>query len=457
MRAFQFALVATAVLALAVGPDARAQVSLDASFVGDGRETISFDLNAAATDRALRVFPTVGGRYLLAGQASTQSNQFALALTRLFPGGNTGGGAQGVDPSFGVDGKLTIALGLSPVIDIAQDSQGRLIVGFHGPAGGGVDVFLTRLLADGSIDGSFGVGGFASLGIELIDDLLGLASGPQDEVLALVRSRAAAGIPWNARVAALDANGLNPKSTLIDVTPERGTGAIAWSPGRDALLVGYVSGGTPSCVVALSDVRLAGAGATLTLSSNSLIGVSLVGLGGTCASVAVTSVAAIPGSEGALVGGHREDPANPGSLNQHGLMFRWEGPDDANISTVAPIAPATDLFIEAVAVDTRGRILSAGTSRDGVAQTRRFSLRRYLQNLGDDTGFNAGSPEITTSFIASNQQDSPTASAADLRVIGTRILVAGASRFQGATDDDFALAAFTTPDAAMVFEDGFEE
>jgi hypothetical protein len=58
MRAFQSALVATAVLALAVGPDARAQVSLDASFVGDGRETVSFDLNAAATDRALRVFPT---------------------------------------------------------------------------------------------------------------------------------------------------------------------------------------------------------------------------------------------------------------------------------------------------------------------------------------------------------------------------------------------------------------
>jgi hypothetical protein len=170
MRAFQSALVATAVLALAVGPDARAQVSLDASFVGGGRETIGFDLNAAATDRALRVFPTVGGLYLLAGQASSATNQFALALTRVFPGGNSGGGAQGVDASFGVDGKLTIALGLSPVVDIAQDSQGRLIVGFLGPSGGGVDVFLTRLLADGSIDGSFGVGGFASLGIELIDD-----------------------------------------------------------------------------------------------------------------------------------------------------------------------------------------------------------------------------------------------------------------------------------------------
>lgn len=107
-------------------------------------------------------------------------------------------------------------------------------------------------------------------------------------------------------------------------------------------------------------------------------------------------------------------------------------------------------------MDTRGRILSAGTSRDGVAQTRRFSLRRYLTGLSDDTSFNAGSPEITTSFTASNQLDSPIANAADLKVIGTRILVAGSSRFQGNTDDDFALAAFTTPDAAEVFIDGFE-
>jgi hypothetical protein len=40
--------------------------------------------------------------------------------------------------------------------------------------------------------------------------------------------------------------------------------------------------------------------------------------------------------------------------------------------------------------------------------------------------------------------------------VGTRILVAGSTRFANPIDDDFAVAAFTTPDAAPVFSDGFE-
>jgi hypothetical protein len=66
-----------------------AQVILDPGFDADGRRTVSFDLDAAATDSARRIFPTIGGGYLLVGQASSGSG-IALALTRLTAGGQLG-------------------------------------------------------------------------------------------------------------------------------------------------------------------------------------------------------------------------------------------------------------------------------------------------------------------------------------------------------------------------------
>ncbi|MBE5314304.1 MAG: hypothetical protein H4O13_02760 [Xanthomonadales bacterium] len=450
MRRLLTPFLATALLMLGSLSLAVAQVSLDPSFVSQGRETVSFDLDTAATDRALRVFPTVGGGFLLVGQASNGSGQYSLALTRLFP--------VGLDPSFGIDGRRTYGLGLSQVADIDQDSQGRLLVAWQAFNGGnGIDVFVVRLNADGSRDASFGTGkGVTSFGLDAIDELLSLATGPNDEVYALVRSRPNTGSAWTTRIAALNADGLGLRSTFIDFMPEQGSGAIAWSSGRGALLVAQTSDGGGFCGLSLSQVRSRLVNGVPTLIVTALTGLTLTGLSSSCAEARITAVAAIPDSEGALVAGHREDPASPGSGRQHGLLLRWAGVEDSNFGTVAPLPPADDLRFSAVAVDTRGRILTAGTARNSAASTQRFSLRRHLVNLGGDTGFNAGSPEITTSFVASNGLDSPLASAADLRVVGTRLLVAGSVRFAGPSDDDFAVAAFTTPDAAPIFRDGFE-
>jgi hypothetical protein len=450
MRPILAALYATALLILGSPPAAQAQVSLDPSFVNDGRETVSFDLDTAATDRAMRVFPTVNGGFLLVGQASNGSGLYSLALTRVFP--------VGLDPSFGNEGRRTYGLGLSQVADVAQDHQGRPLVAWHAANGtNDIDVFVVRLNADGSRDISFGADkGIASFGLDAVDELLSLAVGPNDEVYALLRSRPSNGGVWATRVVALDANGLNLKSVLIDIMPEQGSGAIAWSQGRSALLVGYTSDLGSSCGLVLAQVRPRLVNGALTLTATSLSATSLNGLNGSCAGARVTSVAAIPGNEGALVAGHREDPASPGSGRQHGLMLRWVNNDNSNFGTIPPLPPADELRISAVAIDTRGRILTAGTAYNSAASTQRFSLRRYLNNLGNDTSFNAGSPEITTSFATANGLDSALASAADLRVVGTRILVAGSTRFANPIDDDFAVAAFTTPDAAPVFSDGFE-
>lgn len=444
------AAVCAAMLSMLGSSPAGAQVSLDPGFVDQGRARVSFDLNAAATDRALRVFPTAGGGFLVAGQASSGGSLYSLALARLFP--------TGLDPNFGIAGRLTHGLGQSPVIDIAQDAEGRLLVAVLGPDGSsGIDAYVLRLRADGSFDDSFGNNnGVASFGFDVIDEWMGIASGPESEVYALLRSRAQVGDPWTTRVVALDASGQNLRSVLVDTQPDQGSGAIAWSPGRNALLVGYTSDGGGSCALGLLQVRPRLVGGVPSLTVTGLTGFFLNGLSGSCAGARVNAVAAMGNSQGVLVAGHREDPANPDSGLQHGLLLRWVNADDSNFGTVAPLPPADELLISAVAIDTRGRILTAGTAHNSAAATRRFSLRRYLGTLADDTSFNAGSPEITTSFLSGNGLDSTQADAADLRVVGTRILVAGSMRFANPSDDDFAVAAFTTPDAAPVFRDGFE-
>lgn len=450
MRSILASVLATTLLVLGSPHAAQAQVSLDPSFGDQGRQTVSFDLDTAATDRARRVFPTVNGGFLLVGQASNGGGLNSLALTRVFP--------VGLDPSFGNEGRRTYGMGQSQVADVAQDHQGRPLIAWHALDGtNGIDVFVVRLNADGSRDASFGTdNGITSFGLDAVDELLSLAVGPNDEVYALLRSRPSNSGIWTTRVVALDANGHNMKSVLIDVMPEHGSGAIAWSLGRGALLVGYTSNGGGYCGLVLGQVRPRLVNGVLTLTAASLSAMALNGLNGSCEGARVTAVAAIPGNEGALVVGHREDPASPGSGQQHGLILRWVNNDNSNFGMVPPLPPADELRISAVAVDQRGRILTAGTAYNSAASTQRFSLRRYFNNLGDDTSFNAGSSEITTSFVTANGLDSPLASAADLRVVGTRILVAGFMRFGGPSDDDFAVAAFTTPDATPVFRDGFE-
>jgi hypothetical protein len=129
---------------------------------------------------------------------------------------------------------------------------------------------------------------------------------------------------------------------------------------------------------------------------------------------------------------------------------------NGNSVRVEPAAfPATDPVFHAVTVDLQGRTLAAGDSQTNAGPTSAFALWRYLTNGTPDTSFNSGSAQIITSFPAANGLDSALAAASALHLLGPRILIAGRSRWTGVSDDDFAVAAFTTPDASL-FNNGFE-
>lgn len=439
--------------ALAISAGAAAQVALDSSFAGTGKRTVSFDLDSSASDGARRIFPTAGGGYLVVGQASDSG--VALALTRL-----TASGA--VDLSFGTSGKRSHLLGVDAVVDVAQDSQGRVVfVGTQGVSGGS-DVFVGRLLPSGEVDAGFGFLGLARINVQAQDEVLALAIGPQDQVLALLRTRENSALGWAGYVASLDASGQNPVSAVVSGMPEGGSGAVAWSSGRNALLVGLSSSGSQTCNLGLYQVSLSGSGAGQQLASSFVGGIALSNTSNGCTQARINAVSAVPGSGAALMAGQREDPSAPGSGRQRGMLLRFTaggGFDpgfNGNSVRVEPAAfPATDLVFRAVTVDPQGRILAAGDSRNSAGPTSAFALWRYLTNGTPDTSFNSGSAQIFTSFPAANGLDSALAAASDLRLLGPRILIAGRSRWTGVSDDDFAVAAFTTPDASL-FNNGFE-
>ena len=69
--------------------------------------------------------------------------------------------AGGLDPSFGIGGKVTTPIGAGDDNGekVAIDSEGRIVVGGFSYNGSNADFSLTRLNADGTLDSSFGDSG----------------------------------------------------------------------------------------------------------------------------------------------------------------------------------------------------------------------------------------------------------------------------------------------------------
>jgi uncharacterized delta-60 repeat protein len=123
-----------------------------------GSGNIFFDLGADRTDQALACVAQPDGQVVLAGRASDDDGEGSkIALARVRLDGT-------LDPGFGTGGKLAIdltdfgyALGFAGARAVVVDGQGRLlVVGTAQLAGGGaVRTFVTRLLANGTIDPTF--------------------------------------------------------------------------------------------------------------------------------------------------------------------------------------------------------------------------------------------------------------------------------------------------------------
>ena len=131
----------------------RTDGSLDPSFAADGKQT--FPVGEASGAAAVAVQPD--GKIVVAGYSSNNTGS-AIALARLKPNGLP-------DPAFGTDGIATTPIGLfSRAEALLLQPDGKIVVG--GVSAGSSDhskATLVRYDAAGSLDGSFGSGGIATL------------------------------------------------------------------------------------------------------------------------------------------------------------------------------------------------------------------------------------------------------------------------------------------------------
>lgn len=131
--------------------------SLDPYFGTAGKKTVNF---SSMFSGAQGVVVQSDGKIVLAGyaQSLTDYTSFQYAMARL----NSDGG---LDSSFGAGGQITFGSGIGE--NLALQADGKLVVvgevGDFSTTGLGIDVEVSRLNSDGSLDVTFGIGGQMSI------------------------------------------------------------------------------------------------------------------------------------------------------------------------------------------------------------------------------------------------------------------------------------------------------
>ena len=121
--------------------------NLDPGFGSGGKTTITFNVKPAGGSSAHAVAIQTDGKIVLSGIAG---NYFALA--RLNGDGS-------LDTTFGAGGKVTNSFGISWAVLILGDSKILASGQTNGAGKRGIDFTLSRYMADGSLDATFGNGG----------------------------------------------------------------------------------------------------------------------------------------------------------------------------------------------------------------------------------------------------------------------------------------------------------
>ncbi|WP_435021052.1 hypothetical protein TA3x_002161 [Tundrisphaera sp. TA3] len=159
----------------------------DTSFGAGGRVVIPYNAGGLNVDGALQVAVQADGRIVVAGIVQ---RTFPI---RFFPGNNDIGLARlnadgSLDGTFGVGGKVTFGFGgvTSEPAGLAVDPDGRVIVVGTGRPAVGIDPAdfqVARLRADGSVDSSFGSGGVASVDFGAYDLPSGVSALPDGRIV----------------------------------------------------------------------------------------------------------------------------------------------------------------------------------------------------------------------------------------------------------------------------------
>jgi len=202
----------TAALVFVVCPAvASAQVGvLDPVFGTEGRSTVPFNPDGVLDWSLAAIAVEPDGGIIVVGSAISSGMDTDFGVARLQPDGS-------LDDSFGVGGEQRIPFNLGAentdqVAGVALQEDGKIVVaGSAQYSSSDFDFAVARLNSDGGLDGSFGVGGLATVWFDLgstnYDAAGGVAVQPDGKiVLAGTASSASAG-NYEFAVARLDPSG----------------------------------------------------------------------------------------------------------------------------------------------------------------------------------------------------------------------------------------------------------
>jgi uncharacterized delta-60 repeat protein len=203
--------------------------SLDTSFSGDGKQTVNFGTNPAAVARGVSL--QSNGKIVVAGLAGIQGG-----LARL----NTNGS---LDTSFSGDGKLMQNLGSDfPDYFFAVDiqSDGKIVAG----GSTGNQMAVARYNANGSLDGSFDGDGIKLGAAGRILDLKIQSTG---KIVAAGSNQAGGGSQF--RVVRFNSNGSADSSwagdgvadTHFNANEPTAANALFFAPGGKVVVAGYTT------------------------------------------------------------------------------------------------------------------------------------------------------------------------------------------------------------------------
>jgi uncharacterized delta-60 repeat protein len=178
----------------------------DPSFDGDGYRVVLFDAGGNLADEAAAMAVQPDGKIVVVGKAATGAASADFAIVRLGSDGT-------LDNGFSGDGKLLVSFSptdgqADAASAVAVDRFGRIVVA--GTTGGG-NAGVARVLANGTLDPSFGAGGKTTFSILAAGDIIGppsLLLLPGDGILVAGDYDPDDTVdPWNTFVAVLEPDG----------------------------------------------------------------------------------------------------------------------------------------------------------------------------------------------------------------------------------------------------------
>jgi uncharacterized delta-60 repeat protein len=199
--------------------------ALDVGFGNSGIRTVDL----SSFDEAAAIVPQSDGKLVVAGRTN---NDFTLV--RL---GATGS----LDPTFDLDGRVTVQFGAPAIaVDVVLQNDGKIVAGglLTGPGGGGVA--LARLTINGQLDAGFGGDGTVTSGFG--GDTGAVALAPDGDIVA-VASTGSCGPSGCAFDVALARFAGDPRDIEVDVDVRPGSDENPVKPGAGLIPVAIMTTG----------------------------------------------------------------------------------------------------------------------------------------------------------------------------------------------------------------------